>query len=154
MRDIVNVKADELFILIQQIFNRTQKVKITVTGKSMSPFLLEGRDSVELKQVSYALLKVNEIALLRKVSDQYVLHRVTRKNSECFYVAGDAQSCIEGPLMPEQLLAVVSAVWRGKKRISCDNPWWRFLSYAWLVLLPFRGFILGFLRKAKHLAGF
>ncbi|HOI25609.1 MAG TPA: S24/S26 family peptidase [Caldisericia bacterium] len=154
MSVLEKIPAVNYFTLIGELLDKQQKARITVTGSSMFPFLRNLNDCVELGAESYEHLRVRDIVLIKRCDGRYILHRVFRKDCNCFYILGDAQSCIEGPLMPEQLLAVASAVWRGKKRISCDNPWWRFLSYAWLALLPFRGFILGFLRKAKQLAGF
>jgi signal peptidase I len=148
------IPAVDYFALVGELLDQHQSARITVTGSSMFPFLRNLKDSVELCLASYDSFRAGDIVLIKRVDGAYILHRVFRKEVNCFYILGDAQSCIEGPLMPQQLLAVVTAVWRGSKRISCSNPWWRILSWFWSLLLPFRGMILGSLKKAKHLAGF
>lgn len=153
MSVLEKIPAVSYFALVGEVLEKHQKARITVTGSSMFPFLRNSKDSVELCLASYEVLRVGDIVLIKRYDGRYVLHRVFRKEVNHFYILGDAQSCIEGPLMPQQLLAVVTVIWRGSKRISCDDPWWRILSWLWLLLLPFRGMILGSLRKAKHLAG-
>ncbi len=148
------IPAEDYFALVVELLEKHQRARITVTGSSMFPFLRNLKDSVELCLASYDTFRAGDIVLSKRVDGAYILHRVFRKEVNCLYILGDAQSHIEGPLMPQQLLAVATAVWRGSKRISCADPWWRILSWLWLLLLPFRVVILGSLRKAKHLAGF
>lgn len=143
MRKLIIAKASEVFPAIQDIFDETgSNVRITVSGDSMLPFLRDGIDSVELSSAEFSELKKLDIALIKRVTGEYVLHRVVRKDSDCFFIAGDAQQWIEGPLRPEQLQASVSAIWRRNKRISCDSKLWRLCSRVWLLCLPFRYFIL------------
>lgn len=87
--------------------------------------------------------------MVRRTDGHYVMHRIIRKANDCFFIVGDAQQWIEGPLFPEQLVAVVSVIWRKDKRISCINSWWRLLSRLWLYLRPFRHFLLRAKKKIK-----
>lgn len=143
MHKVINAKASDVFPLIQEIFeNSTSSVCITVTGDSMYPFLRNGIDSVELAHTEFSELKKLDIVLIKRTTGDYVLHRLKEKDSNCFHMVGDAQQWIEGPLYPEQLCAVVKAVWRRQKRISCDSNLWRILSGIWMLCLPVRYFIL------------
>lgn len=148
MDQVVCVKSKNLFPLINEIINHEGKAKITVTGMSMYPFLRENIDSVELEQASFSNIKTGDIVLILRNNGQYIMHRIVKKESSCFYIVGDAQQSVEGPLDTNQLVAIIVAVWRRDKRIECTNFWWRLLSKCWIILVPFRHIIL---RITKHL---
>lgn len=141
MGEIRKIKAATMFPLIEEIIEQGQSTRITVSGNSMYPFLRDTLDSVEFSKANYTSLSRGDIVLIRRVEGTYVMHRVIEKNEDCFFMVGDAQEWIEGPLYQNQLVAVVTAIWRKDKRISCSNYLWRFLSSLWLVLRPFRNFI-------------
>lgn len=151
MCEVIKAKANSIFPLISEILENGQNTRITVSGSSMYPFLRDGIDSVEFTQGSFEQLSRGDIVLIQRTDGYYVMHRVIRKNTNCFYIVGDAQQWIEGPLYPEQLLAVVPSVWRKDKHISCSNISWRLLSGLWLYLRPFRYFILKVHRKIRKL---
>lgn len=138
MNKINRVKSEYLFPVIIELIQNNQKATITVTGNSMSPFLKEIRDRVELSATSFNEIKRGDIVLIRRKTGYYVMHRVYKKEKGCFFIIGDAQEWIEGPLFPEQLIAIVTRVWRKNKEIKCDNILWRFLSMLWLSLRKFR----------------
>jgi len=151
MCEVKLVETDKLFFFIQQILGRKQRARIRVTGWSMFPFLREYLDSIEFIQPNDIPLGIGDIVLIQRKNHQFVLHRIVRRQIDYFYISGDAQRLIEGPIKSEQLVAVVSAVWRGKKKISCANPWWRILSYTWILLLPYRSTLLRFAKKVKNI---
>jgi signal peptidase I len=137
-----HIKSNKLFPLIQDLLKDGMGTRITVTGMSMYPFLRENIDSVELSASNFESIHYGDIVLILRQSGEYVLHRVLRKGTDYFYMIGDAQQWIEGPLHPKQLIAVVTAVWRKDKRIECSSFWWRHLSSVWLKLRPFRCFLI------------
>lgn len=138
MHKVKNVKSAELFPAINELLMNGKKVRITVTGNSMMPFLMGNRDSVELSAADFDDLRFGQIALIRRDNGAYVLHRVIFKSKNGFYLVGDAQCKIEGPFMPRQLVAVVSAIWRKGKMISASNMIWRMLSCIWWIRIPVR----------------
>jgi len=138
----VKVAAASLIPLISELFEHGQNSRIAVSGDSMYPFLRHRIDCVECTKGSFDQLSRGDIVLIQRTNGGYILHRVYRKKKDCFFMVGDAQQWIEGPLYPEQLLAVVTVIWRKDKRIACSNMWWRLLSGLWLYLRPFRYFIL------------
>lgn len=151
MCEIKKVKAASLFPLISELFEHGKNSRIAVSGGSMYPFLRDRIDSVEFTKGSFEQLTVGDIVLIQRTDGRYVMHRIYRKKKDCFFMVGDAQQWIEGPLYPEQLLAVVTAIWRKDKRIACSNMSWRFLSRLWLYLRPFRNIILKAYRKMRKL---
>jgi hypothetical protein len=145
------VKAAELFSLANEILERGGRTWVTVTGMSMFPFLAEYRDSVELSKTDFSQIKKRQIVLIRRANGYYVLHRVLKVKPDCFYMVGDAQQWIEGPLKPEQLQAVVTRINRKGRIIPCTNLLLRFCVFIWVLLIPFRGRILYVLRKMRRI---
>lgn len=154
MLEVKQVKAEDLFALADELFELESRVWITVTGMSMYPFLREGGDSVELAKASFEDLKRGDIILIKRDCGFFVLHRVLKKEKNCFYIVGDAQQWVEGPLRPEQLRAVVTRIKRKQRIINCNNPLLKIVAGIWLLLIPFRNkifrivrFIISFIRK-------
>ncbi|MGE5613693.1 MAG: S24/S26 family peptidase [Bacillota bacterium] len=143
MRKVIRAKASDIFPIMHEIFqNSTSNVCITVRGSSMYPFLRDGIDEVELSRADFANIKKLDIVLAKRSTGEYVLHRVIKKDKNCFYMLGDAQRQIEGPFNPGQLQAIVKSVRRKKKRISCDSTLWLLLSWIWMICLPIRHYML------------
>lgn len=142
MCEIRNIKSEIMFPVIEEIMNKGVRVRITVTGMSMYPFLRENKDSVELSEIDFARIRIGDILLIQMESGQYILHRVIRKKRRSFYLNGDAQKTIEGPLKPEQIIAKAEAVWRENRYIACSDIRWRILSFLWRMLFPVRYLII------------
>jgi Peptidase S24-like. len=144
------VKAAELFGLTDEILAQGGRVWVTVTGNSMYPFLKEVRDSVELSKASFENIKKGDIVLIRRISGAYVLHRVLKKEDNCFYIIGDAQQWIEGPLKPEQLHAIVTRIKRKGQVFANNYPLLKLCVSIWLFVIPFRYRILRIMRFLKR----
>lgn len=138
MHKVKSIKSAELFPAISELLQNNRKVRLAVTGDSMMPFLRENTDSVELSAADFTVLHFGQIILIRRENGQYILHRLVRKKKDCFYIAGDAQLWTEGPLFPEQLVAVVTNVWRGDKSVPPKSILWKTLSLIWWLRLPAR----------------
>ncbi len=151
MLEIKKIKAASIFPLISEILEHGQNTTVTVSGNSMYPFLRDGIDRVELTKGNFGQLSRGDIVLIQRTDGCYVMHRIIRKYKDCFFILGDAQQWIEGPLYLQQFVAVVTAIWRKDKRISCSNIWWRLFSGFWLYLRPFRYIIFKVYRKIRKL---
>lgn len=142
-----------------ELFKMGKEVRLAVTGGSMYPFLREGQDSVTLANAQSYAPRVGDIVLIRRDNGQYVLHRVVkvshllsdlRAKEEAFYLLGDAQTRIEGPLSKKCILAVVTSVCRNGKIININSVLWRFLSFVWILLRPMRAIIINAYIKIFH----
>lgn len=152
MHNVIRAKSAEIFPVVQEILqNENSRVSVIVTGNSMYPFLREGIDSVELMKPDFDRLKKLDIVLIKRKNGVYVLHRVCRKEADHFFMVGDNQVYIEGPLYPEQLIAVVSSV--NKKSRSIPSRSYRLLILAgiWLFILPARKFVLRAYSKSRQI---
>lgn len=138
MHDVKQVKAADLFKLVDELLEMENRAWITVTGMSMYPFLRENRDSVELSKTSFENIKRGDIVLIKRDCGAYVLHRVLKKEKNCFYIIGDAQQWVEGPLRPEQLHAAVTRIKRKQRIIDCSNTLLQIAAGIWLLFIPIR----------------
>lgn len=139
---IKRLKAKDILSAAKELMDDGKRVRITVTGNSMYPFLRDGKDSVELTHVNYENIRFGDILLVLQNDGVYIMHRLIRKRRNYFYLNGDAGRYREGPLYAEQIVAGVIRVWRKDKEIKCSNPLWRGLSFIWFLLLPFRKYLI------------
>lgn len=153
MSEIKRIKADDIFPFISELLENGQGTRISVVGESMYPFLRDGLDSVKLTRGCCRLLSRGDIVMIRRADGDYVMHRIIEKKQDCFYIVGDAQRRIEGPIYPRQLVAVVTDVWRKDRHISCSSRWWRLSAGFWLYLRPYRRHILKVGRLLQRFAG-
>ena len=146
-KDNVDSQAD-----LEQLLRDGNIIRIKPQGFSMYPLFIPGRDEALIQQVPVASLKRNDVALYRRDQGILVLHRIVRVTSEGYYMTGDNQYEIEGPLRPDQFKGKLIAFVRNGKEISVRNPLYRFLSSLWLLMLPVRPLcfkLTGFLRHSK-----
>lgn len=151
MHELKRVKAAELFPVIADIIKQEGSAWITVTGMSMYPFLRDGTDSVELSGTSFEKMKKKDIILIKREDGVYVLHRVLKKEMDRFYIIGDAQQWIEGPLKPEQIIAGVATIKRKQHIISCENKLYKIAVTLWMLLIPCRHIVFKLYGKFRSL---
>lgn len=116
-------------------------VEIAPIGTSMFPLFTANGDLAVLAAADIRKLRRGDVVLYRRDNDMLVIHRIYRKKKDGFYMVGDNQTMIEGPLRPEQIKAVMVSFYRKGRRISCKNPIYFGLSRFWLLLRPIRPFI-------------
>lgn len=138
MKEVKLMKTTSIFPAIKELLDQGKNVRITVTGTSMYPFLRENIDSVELSATCFKDIQRGDIVIILRDSNEYVMHRVIKKLKNSFYIMGDAQQWIEGPLRQDYLIGKITTVWRGDKKIYCKSMLWRLFSLLWLKLLPIR----------------
>lgn len=144
------VDVDEWMKTVRELLELGKEVPVLVTGNSMFPFLVHKRDTVLVKQAGCPLRK-GEIVFYQRPSGQYVMHRIIRIDDGKLYLAGDAQTVVEGPLPDHCVFGEIIAVERKGKWIRQGDFWWDFFAGPWLVLRPLRGYILAVRRKAAQI---
>lgn len=142
------VSMSEIVPLIKEVISGGGRFSFKVTGGSMFPLLIEGRDSVILEKVK--TLKAGDIILYQRDDGNYVLHRIVKiKNGE-LYLCGDAQFVIEYPIRYDQVIAVAGAIIRKGETIKVTDPKYKFYTKVWCHSFKARPYILkayGKLRK-------
>ena len=106
----------------------------------MYPLFVPGRDYAIITHIEPDKLKKGDVVLYRRHDNTgiLVLHRICRIDKNGFYMVGDNQSEIEGPLEKECIHGKLNAVERNGRTFSVNNIIYRFISYVWLLLRPVR----------------
>ena len=123
--------------LLREEVEQGREVGMRIAGNSMSPFLVHQRDDIFFKKPESPLNKGDMVFYQRK-NGQYVMHRICRVRPEGLYIVGDAQTAIEGPVLPEQVFARVTQVRRKGNLIGPESFWWKFFGKVWICMIPLR----------------
>lgn len=110
---------------------------LVVTGNSMSPFLIHGRDRVWLSRPVRPVRR-GDVLLYRRENGAYVLHRVYGVQEGVLAMVGDAQTELEPGVRQEQVLAIVTQAERKGKMLMPGCFWWDFFAGVWIRILPLR----------------
>lgn len=113
-------------------------IEIKPQGYSMYPLFTPGRDFARIEQIPIDLFQKGDVALYRREQGILVLHRICKITNDGFYMVGDNQSEIEGPLSPEQLKGKLIVFVRKGHIYTVNHPLYRFQSKLWLWMLPIR----------------
>ena len=110
---------------LKEMIEQNTDVSIVISGNSMSPFLVNQRDVIYLSKINRKLKK-GDLVLYQRLSGQYVVHRIVKVKKSGYYLAGDNQIAIEGPILDKQIFGLVTKVKRKGKWIEAGNFWWEF----------------------------
>lgn len=83
------VAGRNLFPVIEEMLEDGKSVRLTVSGNSMWPLIINNRDSVLLVPRGNTRLKRGEIILFRTSISHYVLHRITKVKKGGYITTGD-----------------------------------------------------------------
>lgn len=161
---------------IEQLLAEGNIIQIKPQGYSMYPLFLPGRDEAIIAPVARvdvaagvpmngekqdfvdpSRLKRGDVVLYRRdKSDDVgsgilVLHRIWQRKGDRFYLVGDNQKEIEGPLRPDQMRGILVGVVRKGRKISVKNPVYRVLTGIWLVMRPVRPVISRTVARIKRI---
>ena len=149
---------EQLEPIMVECFAQGQEVVLTITGNSMSPFVLDRRDQVVLAACDPTALRPGDVPLYRRKNGQYVLHRIVKRDdgTVCtrwgregttpsrggdlrYTMLGDAQWVAEPNICPDQIVGRATAFIRRGKRWECDSDEYvrnRLRWHRWLSLRP------------------
>lgn len=133
-----DVRLEQLMPLFLKQLEAGGTVRFGPRGTSMLPMLRQGIDSVELSPLPEKLKKY-DLPLYQRESGQYVLHRVIGAG-ETYTCIGDNQFEPESGLHHSQMIALVTAFYRGGKRHSVDSLSHRLYCRFWHHSRPVRRF--------------
>lgn len=129
------LSSRELMPIIRSSLERGQRVRMTVSGRSMVPFIWDG-DVVELEPVRLMPSLGDTLLVHYPATDRYVVHRVVRVKGDAFFLRGDAQKYREGPFTRRDVLGQVVALHRNGRNRPMNRGRWRFAGVAWTRLGP------------------
>lgn len=123
---------------IEKLLEEGKAIQIFPEGYSMYPMFVPGRDEAVIKLADPFALKRGDVVLYRRESGILVLHRLWKRKKDGFYMIGDNQSLIEGPIKEDQIKGVLTAFIRKGKQIGVRHPVYQASAHIWLLLRPFR----------------
>ena len=128
----------ELLPFIEEALNNDKTFTIPITGTSMLPLLVQGRDAVTLKKCD-APLKKGDLPLYRRKDGAFVLHRVVKVDNNANYtMCGDNQFLKEKGIEYSQIIGVVTEIKRKDKTFSVEDKKYQLYVKLGLLLLNVR----------------
>ena len=114
-------------------------------GTSMFPLLRNNRDEIYVKRADE--VKKHDVALYKRDSGEYVLHRIIGKNNDGYICCGDNQWVPEYGVRPGQIIGKLDSWYKGDKEYTVrDASYLRYVKF-WCKSLGLRHFILWFCHK-------
>lgn len=144
------VDTREYVSMLKELTDQGKEVSMVIAGNSMSPFLIHGRDSIFFRKVE-GELKKGDMVFFRRTNGQFIMHRIWKVKPEGYYIVGDAQQEIEGPIVRKQIFAVITKVMRKGKVAEPGDFWWEFFEHVWINMVPLRRKIIGVYTRLTRL---
>lgn len=139
------VSLQELYPIIKEKLDNNGTVSLPITGTSMIPLLVWGRDSVDIVSCEKPLLY--DIIFYRRDDGHFVLHRIVGENENGYILCGDNQWNLEYGITQGHIVGVVTAITRNGKKFSVKNKAYCNYSKLWCKILPLRKYFLFILRR-------
>ena len=99
---------------------------LTVTGGSMAPFLVDGRDTAPFD----GKVSRGDVPLF-DCGGRLLRHRVCAGKDGELWVMGDAHTYAEGPIKTSSVLARCDSVIRDGKPMRKNDAMWKFYEHIW-----------------------
>lgn len=129
--------SNEYMNILKDLVEEGREVNLVVSGHSMTPFLVEKRDQIYFRKPDRKL-KRGDMVFYQRNTGQYVMHRIGKTDSKGFYMIGDSQTQMEGPIYREQIFGLVVKAERKGKLIGPGNFWWEFFEHVWIHMILLR----------------
>ena len=113
---------------------------LVISGNSMSPFLVHGRDTVYLSRLDRPA-KRGDVLLYKRESGAYILHRVYKVEKDSYTMVGDAQTQLEQGIRQDQIIAIMTSALHKGKLQKKGSFWWEFFEKLWIRIIPLRPII-------------
>ena len=134
---------------IEKLLQEGKIVQTKLRGYSMYPLFVPGREDVRIESCRQDSLHRGDVVLYRRTGGRLVLHRIHHIKNGKYYMVGDNQTEIEGPLEPEQIKGKMTAFIKNGKIIPEDNVYYRMYAATWLFFRPCRPVIGKFFQKPE-----
>ncbi len=128
------------------LVNEGMRVTFPVKGYSMLPFIIGGRESVDL--VKPEKIEVGQVVLAWVEGCRYVVHRIISIEGNLVTLMGDGNLAGVEHCAPNDVKALaINVVTAGGKHHPLYNTWRIRASRLWWKLLPVRRWILAIYRR-------
>ena len=131
------IDTREYVSALRELTEEGKEVSMRIAGNSMVPFLVHERDYIYFKKPDRALRK-GDMVFYQRTNGTFVMHRICKVENGQYFIVGDAQTIIEGPIEEHQIFALITQVKRKGKMIKPGNFCWNFFEKIWINLIPYR----------------
>lgn len=132
------INLSDMYPVIEEVLASGGKFSLTITGTSMYPTILGGRDQVTLVKAPEKLKKY-DLPLYRRKSGQFVLHRIVAVEDDGTYTCcGDHQWELEKGLRQEQMIGLATDFIRKGKHFTAENRHYVRWVHFWVWFLKGR----------------
>ena len=136
------VRLSEMLPAMEETLSAGGTVKLPITGTSMLPLLVAGRDNVVLKKADLPLRRF-DLPLYRRKDGAFVLHRVVAVEKDGTYtMCGDNQWVKEPGISGKQMIGIVVEVERKGKLLPVQSFRYRAYVRVWHALFPVRKYLV------------
>ena len=112
-----------------------------IKGTSMNPLLYQGKNKVYLEAPT-STLKKGDVALYKRDSGEYVLHRVMMVTDGSYVMCGDNHFMLEYGVKHENVLGVMKGYYVGVKYVDISKSVkYKLYKFFWCNSLKFRRFL-------------
>ncbi len=127
-----------------------EALPLVISGNSMSPFLVHGRDTVYLSRLT-GPVKKGDVLLYKRDNGAYILHRVYKVEADSYTMVGDSQTELERGIRHDQVIAIMSSALRKGKMQKPGSFWWEFFEKLWIRIVPLRPIFIKLYTYITHL---
>lgn len=118
-------------------------VTLPLRGRSMRPFLEDGRDKALLVAAQQEDVSIGDAVLAEISAGHFVLHRVIRIEGKQVTLRGDGNLNVEYCKLSDIKAKAIGFFRKGNKKLDrTDGIKWRMYSWIWLRLYPIRRYLL------------
>ena len=135
------IDTREYLSMLRSLVEEGHEVSMIISGSSMAPFLIHQRDSIYFKKPDRSLHR-GDMVFFQRQNGQYVMHRIWKVKADGYYLVGDNQTIIEGPIQRDQIFALITKVKRKGKCLEPESFWWEFFAKLWIRIIPLRRFFV------------
>ena len=149
--EVKTIEPSVQFVTFEEMLEKDGYLVYTNVGYSMLPLLRQRRDIIEIRKKGPERCKKYE-AVLYKVHDKYILHRILKVRPNDYVIAGDHNTFKEYGITDDMILGGMTRVIRDGKSIYPTD--WRYKLYyhLWVDFYPIRVLILKLKAKARGVA--
>ncbi len=134
--EVKKVSLSEIYPIIREKLDCGGTVEISVTGTSMLPLLVAGKDKVVI--TAPKKISVNDIIFYRRDDGHFVLHRVVGTDERGYVLCGDNQWETEHGITDKNVIGVVTEIIKDGTSLKVTDE--KYLKYCrrWSKTLNFR----------------
>ncbi|MDE7271233.1 MAG: S24/S26 family peptidase [Acetatifactor sp.] len=122
----------------EELLLEGRTIQFQPIGYSMYPLFVPGRDQAVVAPIRDIVPGRGDVVLYRRDGGILVLHRIWKRGRDGFYLVGDNEHQIEGPLRRDQIKGILVGIVRKGRYFSVNNLLYRAASGLWLWLRPLR----------------